>query len=152
MSALAPLSESEVRQFVALWYHKLDIHVPPDELLTMVAEEGIEFRFPEVTVTDRDGLTEWYRKVITTYFDEIHETKELTITLQGDSAIVKIQTQWQESTWNPPAPRSERSIWLAGQTWGVKRSDKTGQPVIVTYFVDTFVSLEGSGVLPVKHS
>ncbi len=150
MSTLAPLTESEVRQFVAQWFHKLDIHAPLEEFLAMVADEGIEFRFPEVTVTDKAGLTQWYKRVTSTFFDEIHETKELAITTEGDRATVKILTQWQESSWNPPAPKSERLTFLARQTWGVKRSDTTGQPVVVTYFVDSFDPVGGSGALPVK--
>lgn len=150
MSMLAPLTEPEVRQFVAQWYHHLDIHVPLEEFLAMVADEGIEFRFPEVTVTDKAGLARWYNRVTNTFFDEIHETKELEITIESDRATVKILTQWQESTWNPPEPKSKRQIFLAGQTWEVKRSDKTGQPVVVTYFVDSFDLVGGSGTLPVK--
>jgi len=138
MGTSKALTEAEVRQFVKEWFHKLDIHAPLEEFLMMVADEGIEFRFPEVTVTDRAGLTQWYKKVTTTYFDEIHETKELAITTDGERATVKILTQWQESSWNAPAPKSERLTFLAGQTWGVKRSDKTGWPVVVTYFVEKF--------------
>ncbi len=138
MGTLKLLTESEVRQFVKEWFHKLDIHTPLEEFLMMVADEGIEFRFPEVTVTDKAGLTQWYERVTTTYFDELHETKELAISTDGEYATVKILTQWQESNWNPPAPKSERQTFLAAQTWGVKRSDKTGQPVVVTYFVEKF--------------
>jgi hypothetical protein len=148
MSTLAPLTDSEVRQFVAQWYHMLDIHAPVEDLLAMVADEGIEFRFPEVTDTDKAGLTQWYNRAITTYFDEVHQTKELTITTQDDRATVKILTLWQFSTWNPPAPKSERFAFLAGQTWGVKRSATTGQPVMVTYFVESFEPVGGAGTLP----
>lgn len=149
MENLKPLTESDVRQFVKEWFHKLDIHVPLEEFLHMVADENIEFRFPEVTLTDKAGLTQWYQRVTSTYFDEIHEIKELTITTKGDHATVKVLTQWQESSWNPPAPKSERSTFLAKQSWGVKRSDKTGQPVVETYFVETFEPVGGSGALPV---
>jgi hypothetical protein len=138
MSTVASLTESEVRQFVAQWYHKLDIHAPLEEFLAMVADEGIEFRFPEVTVTDKAGVTQWYNRVTNTFFDEIHETKELAISTKEDHATVKVVTFWQASVWNPPAPKSERLAFLAGQSWTVKRSDKTGQPVVVTYFVDSF--------------
>jgi SnoaL-like domain len=148
--ALAPLTETEVSQFVAQWYHALDIHIALEGFLVMVADEGIEFRFPEVTVTDKAGLTEWYHRVTNTFFDEIHTIKELAITVEGDSADVKLMVQWQESNWNAPAPKSERQTFLAGQTWKVKRSDKTGQPVVVVYIVDTFDPVGGSGTLPVK--
>src|SRR5579864_8271776 len=101
MNIGTPLTEAEVRQFVAQWFHKLDIHAPLEEFLAMVADGDIEFRFPEVTVTDKTGLAKWYNRVTNTFFDEIHETKELAITTAGDCATVKILTQWQESTWNP---------------------------------------------------
>ena len=150
MSTLAPLSESEVRQFVDEWYHKLDIHVPLETFLTMVADEGIQFRFPEVTVTDKAGLTKWYNRVTNTFFDEIHQMQQLAITPKGDRASVKLQVRWQASTWNPPAPKSERLAFLAGQSWEVKRSPKTGQPVVVTYSVDSFEPVGGAATLPVK--
>jgi hypothetical protein len=145
MSTLAPLTEPEVRQLVTHWFHLLDIHAPVEAFLAIVADEGIEFRFPEVTVTDKAGLRQWYQQVIQTYFDEVHEPKEVTITTQGDRATIKSLTQWQESTWNPPAPKSERLTFLARHTWGVKRSDTTGQPVLVTYVVDSLEPVGRSG-------
>jgi hypothetical protein len=147
---LAPLTEAEVREFVALWYHDLDIHISLEGFLAMVADEGIEFRFPEVTVTDKVGLTQWYQRVTSTFFDEIHETQKLAITTEGDTASVKLTTLWQSSTWNAPEPKSVRSAFLAGQTWKVKRSEKTGLPVVVVYTVDTFDPVGGSGALVVK--
>ena len=150
MSATAPLTEAEVRAFVDRWYHALDVHVPVEEFLAMAADSGIEFRFPEVTVTDRAGLTEWYNRVTRTFFDEVHETRELAITTTGDQADVKILTFWQASVWNPPAARSERLAFHARQTWRVERSPATGKPVVVTYIVDSFEPVGGSGELPVK--
>lgn len=147
---LTPLKETEVSQFVAQWYHALDIHISLEGFLAMVADEGIEFRFPEVTVTDKAGLTDWYHRVTNTFFNEIHEIKELAITVEGNNATVKLTVLWQESHWDAPAPNSERQAFLAGQTWKVKRSDKTGQPVVVAYIVDTFDPVGGSGTLPVK--
>ncbi len=150
MTTTAPLTESEVRAFVDDWYRALDVHVPLDEFLAMVADEGIEFRFPEVTVTDKAGLTQWYNRVTNTFFDEVHETKELAITTAGDQAEVKILTLWQPSVWNPPAARSERMAFHARQTWKVRRSPTTGKPVVATYIVDSFEPVGGTGALPVK--
>ncbi len=145
----APLTQAEMQQFVDKWYHILDIHAPLEEFLALVADEGIEFRFPEVTVTDKEGVANWYKRVTHTFFDEIHETKQLAITLNNDRATVKILTHWQASAWNPPAPKSERQIFLAAQTWTAKRSEHTGQPVVVTYYVDSFNPVEGSSTLQV---
>lgn len=150
MSTNTPLTEAEVRAFVDGWYRALDIHVPLNDFLSMVASEGIEFRFPEVTVTDQAGLTQWYNRVTNTFFDEVHETKELAITTSGDEAEVKILTLWQASVWNPPAANSERIAFHARQTWRVKRSPTTGKPVVTTYIVDSFEPVGGTGALPVK--
>jgi len=150
MSTLAPLSESEIRQFVDEWYHKLDIHAPLAAFLAMVADEGILFRFPEVTVTDKAGLTQWYNRVTHTFFDEIHQMQQLAFSTEHDRATIQLQVLWQASTWTPPAPKSERLAFLTRQTWDVERSDKTGRPVVVTYLVDSFEPLAGSSSLPVR--
>src|SRR5438552_18105245 len=110
---LAPLTEKEVSQFVAQWYHNLDIHGPLEGVLAMVADEGIEFRFPEVTVTDKAGLTEWYQRVTTTFFDEIHEPQKRAITVEKDTATVKLTTLWQESHCDATAAKNERQAYLA---------------------------------------
>jgi SnoaL-like domain len=152
MTTLALLTEAEVKQFVAQWYHALDIHVPLADFLSMVADEGIEFRFPEVTVRDKAGLSEWYNRVTNSFFDEVHTTQELKISVEGDHATVELVTLWQPSIWNPPAAKSERLAYLAGQTWTVKRSEKTGKPVVVTYYVNTFDPVGETGALPVKNA
>ena len=150
MTTKASLTALEVKEFVDQWYHNLDIHASLEEFLAMVADTGIEFRFPEVTVTDKEGLTRWYKRVTSTFFNETHTTQKLAITIDDDLATVKILTHWQASVWNPPAPRSEQQAFLAGQTWTVRRSEQTGQPVVVSYFVDSFDPVEGSGTLQVK--
>ncbi len=151
-TAIAPLTEAEVKQVVDDWYRALDVHVTLDEFMTMVADGELEFRFPEVIVTDREGVAQWYNRVTNTFFDEIHETKELAITVNpaGDQAEVKIMTHWQASVWNPPAPNSERIAFLAGQTWNVRRSPTSGKPVVVAYIVDSFEPVGDTGALPVK--
>jgi hypothetical protein len=150
MSTATPLTEAEVHVLVDSWYHALDIHAPTEEPLAMVADEGLEFRVPEVTVTDKAGLNQLILTWYNTYFDEVHETKELAITTAGDQADVKLLTLWQCSIWNPPAARSERLAFHARQTWNVKRSPTTGKPVIVTYIVDSLEPVGESGGLPIK--
>lgn len=150
MTVATSLTSQEVEGFVTLWFHNLDIHAPLEEFLAMVADGGIEFRFPEVTVTDKEGLTSWYKRVTSTFFNEKHTTKELAVNINGDQATVNVLTHWQSSIWNPPAPNSVQQAFLAGQTWTLKRSQRTGRAVVVTYFVNTFDPVDGSGTLQVK--
>jgi hypothetical protein len=46
MASTAPLTEAEVKQCVDDWYKALDVHAPADEVVPLVAEEGLEMRFP----------------------------------------------------------------------------------------------------------
>lgn len=49
MSNLAPLTEGEIKELAVEWYGKLDLHLPVEEYRTLLAEEGLEMKFPEGT-------------------------------------------------------------------------------------------------------
>ena len=139
MTDAAPLEEDEVKQLVEKWYLELlDTHAPTEQL---------EMRFPEETAHGWEGFRKWYERIINTFFDEVHTIKELEVTTEGDRAKVNVLVNWQAHTWTPPAPKSQWLGFDAGQTWVVKRSPATGQPVVVTYIVDTFVPMQGSSSL-----
>ncbi len=148
MSTLAPLTEAEVREFVVGWYRKLDVHAPTDEVVPLVAEQGLEMRFPEATLRTPAEFRQWYDTVTRRFFDEVHEMKELSVDVSSpDAANVKLVVNWQAHIWDPPAPKS---VWLgfdAYQTWVVKRSQTTGKPVVATYIVDKLDPMEGSATL-----
>ena len=62
-----PLSREEVESFVTDWYRKLDVHAPPEELLPLVAEQGLEMQFPEGAVRGVEEFRRWYEGVIRTF-------------------------------------------------------------------------------------
>jgi ketosteroid isomerase-like protein len=151
MTDLAPLTEDEVKRFMEKWYlDLLDKHAPSEELEACVAEDA-EMRFPEVTVFGIDAFRDWYDRIVTTFFDEVHEItrNDVTVAPDGQSAEVKIDLNWQAKVWIPPAAKSQWIGFDAGQTHQVVRSPKTGEPVIQVYGVDTFVAMPGSSNLPV---
>jgi len=143
MAELAPLDEVEVRQFVADWYHALDVHVPPDEALAMVAEEGLEFHIPEGIFRGREGFSEVYHNWTHTFFDEVHTLRDVQVGLNGQQAHLKVLVNWQGRVWNPPAANSQNLNYDAYQTWVVERSVQSGRPVIKTYIVDELKDLSG---------
>jgi hypothetical protein len=134
----APLTEEEIKQFAADWYLKLDVHAPYDEVEPLLAEEGLEMRFPEATLRGRDDFRKWYEGVIKIFFDENHNVVTVEPKISGDTAEVKVVVAWQASWWKPPAAKSTRTSLDAYQTWVMKRSPKTGKPQIVTYIVESF--------------
>ena len=147
VAQLAPLNETELKEMAAVWYRKLDVHAPLEEFVPFLAEEGLEMRFPEATVYGFEGFTDWYNRVITIFFDEVHTVKEVKLASKEDPAEVKVVVKWEASVWNPPAAKSERIVLDAYQTWFVTRSEKTGNPVVKTYIVDSLEYYPGSAQL-----
>jgi ketosteroid isomerase-like protein len=148
---LPPLTENEVKAFMERWYLELlDTHAPPEDLVACVAEDA-EMRFPEVTVFGVDAFRDWYDRIVTTFFDEVHTItrNDVTVAADGQSAEVKVDVNWQAKVWIPPAAKSQWIGFDAGQTHEVRRSPKTGEAMIQVYGVDTFVAMPGSSNLPV---
>jgi len=144
MAATARLTEAEVKQLVVDWYHGLDVHAPTVEMLPLVAEEGLEMRYPEATVRGLAEFDGWYNGVIRIFFDEVHTLEKLEVALSADKAEVKLVVLWEASRWKAPAAQSERLKMDAAQTWEVRRSPKSGKAVIATYIVDSLNPRPGS--------
>ncbi len=145
-TATAPLTEPEIRRAVDVWFAKLDVHAPTEEMLPLLAEDTLEMHLPEGLRKGQKGFITWYEDVTGKFFDEIHvlESLDVKIATDGSSATVDLVVNWQAHRW---APRSPKSQWLgfdAGQTWVFKRSPRTGQPIIEVYRVTTFDPMEGS--------
>ncbi len=147
MSTASPLTQEEVRSLAKEWYLKLDVHAPMVELLPMLLDKGLEMRFPEATLYGHGQFEGWYQGVIRIFFDEVHDLKEVTAKLNGDTASVKVVVNWQCRRWKPPAAKSEWLGFDAYQTWEVKRSPDTGKAVIAIYKVDELKPMKGSAAL-----
>jgi len=81
------LDEAEVRKLVDDWYHALDVHVPFEEIVPLVASSGLEMYWPEGPTFGVDEFKGWYDRVTRTFFDEVHTMKELVITPRGDTLL-----------------------------------------------------------------
>ena len=148
LTALEPLSLTEVREFAEAWYRKLDIHEPLANYKPLLADDDLKMIFPEVTVEGFAGFADWYDKVINLFFDEVHTVKEVKLISQADQkATYQVVVTWEASLWNAPEPNSQRIVLDAYQTWQVRRSEETLKPLIVTYTVDKLVYAEGSAKL-----
>ena len=140
------LDEDAIRNLAEVWYRKLDVHAPFEELVPLVAAQGLEMYWPEGPTFGIDGFKGWYDRVTRTFFDEVHTIKSVDITQRGDEADVKIVVNWQARVWNPPEPNSK---WLgmdARQTWVMGRAPDGGV-VIRKYVVDGLDLMEGSASL-----
>jgi hypothetical protein len=133
--SLAPLTNAEVQQLAARWYHLLDVHAPLVELLPIV-DEAAAFKFPEATLHGKADFESWYERVIRIFFDEVHTLRTVDATQTAEGARVQVVVHWEANVWKAPAARSERIKLDAYQTWDVRRSTSSGKPVITRYVVD----------------
>lgn len=165
-AAQKPLTPEEIQAFAVDWYHKLDVHESPEELVAMVAADGmqywadrgaggpelvsappLEFVLPEGTATGVAGFCDWYKGVIRLFFDEVHAVCRADVSdvsHQGGQVHVKVVVNWQARRWDPSTPRSDWIGFDAYQDWVMVRSAETGQPVILRYVVNELRPMPGS--------
>jgi hypothetical protein len=142
------MTEKEIQSLAAQWYRRLDEHAPAEAYRGLVADAGLELRFPEGTFYGWDGFQQWYDRVIRLFFDESHALRSVHVARStADEAQVQVVVRWEASVWKPPAAASQRIILDAFQTWTVKIAPATGKPVIATYIVDRLEYAEGSAKL-----
>ncbi len=146
VSTTVPLTESSLRAFAVAWYQALDRHDALQAVRPLLVAEGLVMVFPETTAHGICGFSEWYRTVTHRFFDEEHEVRSTeVVSLTPHRAEITVLVNWKASTWNPPAPRSKRLDFDAGQTWTVIAG--SAGPLISRYVVDTFSPNAGSAPL-----
>lgn len=136
--------QSAVNNLAKKWYAALDTHEPLAVLVAMLDPRNLKMVFPEATLSGIDGFSGWYEGVIRIFFDEVHAVQSASITADhGETAEVAVIVKWEASRWQAPAPKSERIMLLAYQTWTVSFDEK-GEPRIAKYTVDRLDYLPGS--------
>jgi hypothetical protein len=129
-----PITQEQIRTFVAAWYLALDNHAPIEECYRLLAEDGLNMQFPDGDIRDHTSFKKWYDRVTNLFFDENHYVQTVEATISGDQAVVDIVVGWQASWWEPPAAKSKRVSMDATQRWTVRRSLKNGYGLeIVSY-------------------
>lgn len=129
-----PLTEAEIKAFVAAWYQALDFHVPFEQAWAMLADSGLHVQFPDGDIRDKASFKTWYDRVTNLFFDENHYVQSVQAKISGTEAVLDVVVGWQASWWEPPAAKSKRVSMDATQRWTVRRSTKNAYGLeIVTY-------------------
>lgn len=139
---MTPITEDEVRQLIHQWGRLHDEHASLSAFIPIIAEEGFEIRFGETLWQGYAGL-EAHQETKRQFFDEAHIYQWIDVTCSGDQAEAKSATQWEASIREAPAPRSTRIKAVVHISWLIKRSPRTGKPVIARAVVDSFKYVPG---------
>jgi hypothetical protein len=134
LSAESPLTEENIKKFVAAWYYVLDIHAPIEEANRLLADEGLTMAFPDGDIHDLASFKVWYDRVTNIFFDENHNVVSVKASINGDEADLDVVVAWQASFWEPPAAKSKRTAMNATQKWTVRKSSKNAYGLEVTYY------------------
>lgn len=134
MSETGPLTDKEIKEFVAVWYRALDFHLPIEDVASLLADQDLNVQFPDGDIRDFASFKKWYDRVTNLFFDENHYVQSVKATITGDQAVLDVVVGWQASWWEPPAAKSKRVSMDATQRWIVRRSTKNRYGLeIVTY-------------------
>ena len=134
MSNGNPVTEENIRKFVAAWYYALDIHAPLEEISRFLADKDLRVVFPDGDITDLASFKQWYDRVTNLFFDENHYVQTVDAKVSGDEAELDIVVGWQASWFEAPAAKSKRTSMDATQRWTVRKSSKNAYGLeIVTY-------------------
>ena len=134
MSKGNPLSEENIRKFVAAWYYALDVHAPIEEISRFLADKDLNVQFPDGNITDMASFKTWYDRVTNLFFDENHYVQTVAAKVSGDQAELDIVVGWQASWFEAPAAKSKRTSMDATQRWTVRKSSKNAYGLeIVAY-------------------
>jgi hypothetical protein len=127
------LTSSAIESFVADWYGKLSNRVPVDQLLAMVADIGLDMRFPDVVIRNKQDLTNWYAAV-GEQFDQQEHLVESISQLPGENGVTLFVTViWKARRKSDGG----RLAMRANQTWSIGRVEPGASPVILTYAVNS---------------
>jgi hypothetical protein len=128
---------ARIQSLAANWYQKLDNHAPAEDYASLLADEGLELRFPEGTFRGSSGFRQWYERVLGLFFDETHVIRSIDPEPgAGPEVTAKVVVRWEASTWTPPEPRSRRIKLDAYQTWVLAPAPGFDSYLIKTYVVD----------------
>ena len=103
-----PITQEQIKGFVAAWYLALDQHAPIETCYAMLADRDLNVQFPDGDIHDMASFKTWYDRVTNLFFDENHNVVSVEGEVRGDEAEVIVVVGWQASWWEPRRPSRAR--------------------------------------------
>lgn len=127
------LTDAMVERFARDWYDKLSHQAPAEQLLAMIADNGLEMQFPGAPIRNHADFRAWYADVIAKFDQEEHIVESLTTQPSENGLLVFVTVVWKARQKSD----GRRLAMRANQTWTVGRAGDDQLPVILTYNVNS---------------
>lgn len=134
----APVTEAEADAFARDWFDRLNRHVPVEDILPLVADDGLEMAFPERTLHDHAEFRDWYADVGRSFREQDHQLEQVDVRPDAGGADVIVTVAWRATETGSGCRQEARAY----QTWRLDRSFSTGEPLISKYRVRALVPLQ----------
>lgn len=142
-----PVTDEQVRSWVADWYRALDEHLPLESLWNYLTDDDLAFTFPEGTFLAREGFGKWYEAVTHRFFDEQHTVTSVEVgSWDAGEATTHVGVHWEARMWDPPQAASKWLGFDSKQTWVIS-AGPDGHLRIKSYVVDALDPVPGSASL-----
>jgi len=129
------MKRKDIYLFVRKWFQAITNHAPLQKVEGMLVDEGLRMEFPEGKMETIEEFEDWYETVTNTFFDQVHDIRNIEIKFNDNSAYLTILVNWQAHTWEAPAAYSERIDSDAVQTWEIVENEN-GDLKIKQYIVE----------------
>ncbi len=129
----AGLTDAMVQRFAKVWYDELSNRAPVELLLTMLADNGLDVRFPDARLRNHADFRAWYAKVGENFDQQQHIVESLATQPSENGMLVFVTVVWKARQKSD----NKQLAMRASQTWTIGRAGPDNLPVILSYNVNS---------------
>src|SRR5271165_2498077 len=123
-SPATTLTEAGLQEFVLDFYRHADNSAPLVWFLQWIEDDLHMVITPNTQFYGPAGFEEFYRNLVSSQFDRLHELSDFTIKIDGNTAELIFTIHLTAKMWTAPLPKSQRSENFAKFRWTVRVSEK----------------------------
>jgi hypothetical protein len=124
-------NDNSVKSFVYHWFALFDRHVPVQQFHPLLADVGLEMRFPEAMLRSRNDFEKWYAGIGDRFQSNTHTLERVDVQVLGSGVYrVDLVVFWQALTKD-----GQYISFRAHQVWSLQDAEGPW-PRVVRYFVE----------------
>ena len=145
---MAPLTldKETLANFIVEFYAKADASAPLMWFMQYI-DEDLKMDFGPIAFEGQAGFEEFYRNLTGNQFNRVHEARNIEVKIDGDTADITFEIHMTSKIWHPPMPKSLPMENTSQLHVILKKSPKTGTPLITYYALTDLLVPAGTVVI-----